>query len=354
MALTGSDGVLLAVDGFLNDANLRNVGIRVLTPDLSKAIELIIPHDDELSEQGFHMFPDIVTKGDLVGITWQRCPIVDAQGNANECDIDAQFARIVNDQLQAAGGNQIVSSGDPPGTFSVWPSMAMSKTGRSIIVWADTRTGSDADIFGQLFDGETRVGGNFQVSTGQGALLRRPEVAMKDNGGFMVVWEDSSAAGFNARGREYGPDGNPLAPPFDLKTGTNTQTGAPHVATDGSKFLYTWVGTNGGPLEIFSNVFTPTASDDEEPPVAASFELAAYPSPFTDALTVAFVLPEPMTVEIDIYDILGRHVSRLADGLMSSGRHNVGLGSVELSSGLYVVRLAAGDAELTRVVVRSN
>lgn len=354
LALTGSDDVFLAVDGFLNGADLRNVGIRVLAPDLSETIELIIPHDDELSQQAIHRFPDVVTKGTLVGITWYRCPLIDTQGNVNECDVDAQFARIVNGQLQVAGGNQVVSSGDPAGTFSVWPSMAMSKSGRSIIVWADTRTGSDADIFAQLFDGENKVGGNFQISTSQGQLLRRPEVAMKDNGGFMVVWEDKSAAGFNARGREYGPNGTPLGPPFNLRTGASTETAAPHVATEGNKFLYTWVGTSGGPLEIFSNAFTPTANEHERTQVAASFDLAAYPSPFTDVLTVSFTLPEPMAVEVDVYDILGRHVSRLAGGLLSSGRHNVGFGSVDLSGGLYVIRFAAGDRELTRVVVRAN
>jgi hypothetical protein len=354
MALTGSSDVFLTVDGFLKSSNLRNVGIRVLNPDLSEAIELIIPHTDELSEQAFHMFPDVVTKGSLVGTTWHQCPIIDAQGNANECNIGAQFIRIANGQLQAAGVNQAVNTGDPPGTFSVWPSIAMISSGRSIITWADTRTGSDADVFGQLFDNENKVGGNFQISTGQGQLRRRPEVAMKDDGGFMVVWEDSSSSGFSARAREYGANGNPLGPPFALTTGASNQTAAPAVAANGNSFLYTWVGTNGGPLEIFSNLFTPTANEEEETPVAASFELSAYPSPFTNALNVSFELPEAMAVEVDLYDILGRHVSRLANGLLSSGPHKVGLGSVDLPSGLYVVKLSAGDSELTRVVVRTN
>ncbi len=92
MALTPSADVLVTVDGFLQNASLRNVGIRVLDADLNEVVESIIPHSDPLSEQAFHMYPDIATNGQLVLSTWQSCPIIDQQGNANECDIDVQFA----------------------------------------------------------------------------------------------------------------------------------------------------------------------------------------------------------------------------------------------------------------------
>jgi len=95
--------------------------------------------------------------------------------------MDAQFMRHVDGQLQPVGGIQTVNADDPPDTDQDWSSIAMNRDGRSVIVWKDTRTG-DGDIFGQLFDGENKVGGNFQISTSQAPLSTRPEVGMKDGG----------------------------------------------------------------------------------------------------------------------------------------------------------------------------
>ena len=167
----------------------------------------------------------------------------------------------------------------------------------------------------------------------------------------MVVWEDGPRT--NARGREFGPAGVPLGPPFLLETGTNTGTQKPHVATNGSSYLYTWTRSTEGVEEVFSNLFTPTAERGESP-TAVSFALEAYPSPFGNALTASFTLPQPMAVTVDLYDILGRHVARLADGPLSTGRHSVGLESNDLPNGLYALRLVAGISALTRFVVRAN
>ena len=106
MALTSQDEVFVTVDGFIKSANLRNVAVRIMAADLADitGFEELIPHDDALSEQAFHMFPDISLSGSLVATTWQRCPIVDQQGNANECDIGVQFTRINNGQLQGGRG----------------------------------------------------------------------------------------------------------------------------------------------------------------------------------------------------------------------------------------------------------
>jgi len=347
LSISDDSQVFVIADGIINGAEGGAVAALVLDADLDEFVEPFVPHDDELAVVAQHYFADIVIKGTLVGMTWSRCPFA---GSFN-CDIDAQFMRFVDHQLQAVGEVQSVNSGDPPGTDNDWPSIAMNENGHSVIVWIDSRISGDYDVFGQLFDGENKVGDNFRISTGEAPQSNRPEVAMKDDGGFMVVWEDGPFQ--NALGRKYGPNGVPLGPPFLLDGGANAGTQKPHVATNGANYLYTWTSSNDGIEEVFSNLFTPTA-DDNESPVEASFELEAYPSPFADALTASFTLPRSMEVKVDLYDVLGRHVARLADGLMAAGWHKVGIESIDLPSGLYAVRLVAGHTELTRFVVRAN
>lgn len=354
MTLTSAGELFLIADGFFGGSSLRNVGIRIYDAALGELLDRLTPHNDELSQEAFHIFPDVATNSSLVATTWQRCPIIDQAGNAAECDVEAQFIQISNNQLQAVGGNQVVNAGDPFGTVNIWPSAAMNESGRAIIAWADTRNGGAGDIFVQLFNGGQKVGGNIQVSAGQGEIYRRPEVAINTDGGFMVVWEDSSSAGFTARGREFNADGTARTDPFELSPRTGSQNGAPHVTSNGNRFFYTWVESSGGPLEVFTNAFTTTATGDGELPSGSGIQLAAYPSPFSDALTVSFELGEPESVAIDLYDLLGRHVGRLREGMMAAGRNRAQFSMASLPVGMYLIKVTAGDDEYLDSVFKSN
>ena len=141
-------------------------------------------------------------------------------------------------------------------------------------------------------------------------------------------------------------------PPFELSPNPNNQNGVPDVDSDGTRYLYTWVGSNGGPFEVFTNAFSATANEPDEQPVETAIELSAYPSPFANDLTVSFTLPQPVEVNVDVYDVLGRHVERLADGLMTSGQHSVGFRSSGLPNGTYLIRMVAGATVVTRTMVK--
>jgi hypothetical protein len=71
-----------------------------------------------------------------------------------------------------------------------------------------------------------------------------------------------------------------------------------------------------------------------------------YPNPFNPSTTIQFDLPEESNVRIIIYDILGREVTRVVDGMMGAGRYNQtwngqdGTGR-SVASGVYIVRIEA-------------
>jgi hypothetical protein len=60
------------------------------------------------------------------------------------------------------------------------------------------------------------------------------------------------------------------------------------------------------------------------------------------------MLPEVTDVSIDVYDVLGRHVTRLADSRFEAGSHSVAFNGSALGSGIYFYRMQAGSTVLTR------
>ncbi len=65
---------------------------------------------------------------------------------------------------------------------------------------------------------------------------------------------------------------------------------------------------------------------------------AAYPNPAARGATVPFDLPEAAEVRVVVYDLLGREVALLAEGLHEAGRHEADFDASRLASGVYVIR----------------
>ncbi len=73
-----------------------------------------------------------------------------------------------------------------------------------------------------------------------------------------------------------------------------------------------------------------------------------YPNPFNPSTTISYQLDSPQTVTLTVYDQLGRKVSVLSNGHMSSGKHWVTFDASDLSSGLYFYRLRTESSVLTK------
>lgn len=90
---------------------------------------------------------------------------------------------------------------------------------------------------------------------------------------------------------------------------------------------------------------TDTAADPL--PEVPLVHLDAYPNPTAGALTLAYRLPTPSEVRIELIDVLGRVVRTVvqpADG------DRVELSTDGLGAGVYVVRLTAGTARVSRTI----
>jgi PKD repeat protein len=72
-----------------------------------------------------------------------------------------------------------------------------------------------------------------------------------------------------------------------------------------------------------------------------------YPNPFNPMTTVAFSLEAEGPARLEIFDLAGRRVAVLVDGVLGSGRHEVPWKADEQASGLYVARLTSGGKTAT-------
>ena len=68
-----------------------------------------------------------------------------------------------------------------------------------------------------------------------------------------------------------------------------------------------------------------------------------YPNPFNPTTTIKFALPKNSNVKLNVYDILGRLVTKLVDGNLQAGYHTIQFNASNLASGVYFYRIEADN-----------
>jgi hypothetical protein len=101
---------------------------------------------------------------------------------------------------------------------------------------------------------------------------------------------------------------------------------AKHVNRDGSL---------GGPL--------PPAIQPPDPTVIRTLQQSG------DMLS--FTLPSAGQVELSLFDLLGRRITTLEEGYRAAGEHTVRFDQKSLPSGVYLMRLEAGEEVAVKKVV---
>ncbi|MGC9513488.1 MAG: T9SS type A sorting domain-containing protein [Fidelibacterota bacterium] len=83
-----------------------------------------------------------------------------------------------------------------------------------------------------------------------------------------------------------------------------------------------------------------------------SFDIKSnYPNPFNPVTHITFGLPAESSVILTVYTVTGNFVTNLVHDRFSAGYHTVTWDGSEYSSGIYLVRLVAGDFMKTQKMV---
>lgn len=94
---------------------------------------------------------------------------------------------------------------------------------------------------------------------------------------------------------------------------------------------------------------------DEEAALPTVADLGSpYPNPFPAATTVRFAVPEAVHVTLVAHDMLGRRVAVLVDEPVAAGYHTARWRPQDLPSGVYLLRMDAGDQRRVQKVTFVN
>ncbi len=101
---------------------------------------------------------------------------------------------------------------------------------------------------------------------------------------------------------------------------------------------------------LFLNQTTSAVAEADALPLEFSLS-SPYPNPFNSTTTIGYSLPAAGVISLAVYDLSGREVARIADGVMPAGTHEAVWVADGMASGVYVVRLVAGGISVREKVV---
>jgi uncharacterized repeat protein (TIGR02543 family) len=107
--------------------------------------------------------------------------------------------------------------------------------------------------------------------------------------------------------------------------------------------------TAGGTPGVENTVLVASNEGEEGVDIPARVALLQnYPNPFNPSTNITFELPEQARVRLTVFDMLGRQVAQLEDGIRSAGVHTLNWNASQQASGVYFYRLQIGEQFITR------
>jgi hypothetical protein len=239
-------------------------------------------------------------------------------------------------------------------------------------VWTDTRAASASnpnDLYAQSL---TSAGMPVAGWPASGLAIcnapgRQEHATLSVAGATAYAWEDARGADIDVYAELRNADGTLpccewLADGLPATRAAGDQTRPVVQRGNGGAFV-AWVdardaATTG--LDIYAQAFTSDGRTEDvppQPPVSAELLRAPVPNPAQGAVRLAVVLSERGALELDVLDVVGRHVATVARGSYGAGAQSFVWRGLDdhgrkLPAGLYRVRARAAGRVDSRSIVR--
>ncbi len=127
---------------------------------------------------------------------------------------------------------------------------------------------------------------------------------------------------------------------------------------DSGKVVLTNVIPDGGEVTLLKMILTDV--EDVADLIPDEIQLFQnYPNPFNPTTTIKYQIPSAdnsrqggvVSVQLDVYDVLGRKVATLVNEDKPSGNYQVKFNSKNLSSGIYIYTLRAGNKMVSKKMI---
>ena len=250
----------------------------------------------------------------------------------------------------------------------------------AFVVWEDFQNGNDLDIVGQFLDlsNNSLYGDNIFICDND-LYQQSPAVRRVNEGYYLVVWEDERgfanedpvlAGGLDiyaqvvhyADGLKYSTAGFTLCQEYhDHKK--------PQISllyTDGSeidnKWLVHWEDMRSSGKADLVNLYgqairvADAMNADPSSLMPDQFYIGnAYPNPFNGIVQIDIAIPSLQPVDIAVFNILGKIVYQekllpLSEGVHSFTWNGKDLLQQDVSSGLYLINVTAGEFQSIRKI----
>jgi len=207
-----------------------------------------------------------------------------------------------------------------------------------------TNTSGDS-LWARAYGGASRDKGSLVQQTSDGGYVVAGWTYSYGSGRSDIYLIKTNTSGYVTWTRTYGGGGD--------DGGLSVQQ-----TSDGGYIVAGYTESYGsGGADVYLIKLKPEGSGIEEKITTDLFSLSpADPNPFTTETTVQYELPKETDIDISVYNMLGQKVRDLYSGKQSSGVHSVswdgrGESGEKLSSGIYLLKIKAGEKEASTKVM---
>lgn len=212
--------------------------------------------------------PEFVVNTSTSGLQHQPAVAVDADGDFVVTWVsygqDGSGYGVYAQRYNAAGipqGPEFLVNSHTSGSQQS-PAVAMDADGDFVIVWQSAYQDGDlTGVFAKRFDSFGNPNGSeFQVNSYTTDHQFLPDVAMDDNGDFVVTWQSTNQDGFSngVFAQRYDSSGVAQGAEFQVNTFTTFQQYEPAVSMDGDgNFVIAWTSDqlDGSLTGVFARIF---------------------------------------------------------------------------------------------------